>query len=74
MNSNLKENRYANQKVYETLNRGIILKPRSLQTKERLARLQVFSAGVGAKKEIWIGGPQKHPGYKRRLSNERGQV
>ncbi len=39
MNSNLKENWDANQEVYETLNRDIILEPKSLQTKEHLARL-----------------------------------
>ncbi len=39
MNSNLKENQDANQEMYETLNRDIILEPKSLQTKERLAGL-----------------------------------
>jgi hypothetical protein len=38
LNSNLEENKDANQEVYETLSRGIILEPKSLQTKEQPTR------------------------------------
>ncbi len=34
MNSNMEENQDVNQKVYEMSNKGTILEPRSLQTKE----------------------------------------
>jgi hypothetical protein len=37
MNSNFEENQNVEQKLYESLNMGTILKPRSLRTKEQPA-------------------------------------
>jgi len=56
MNSNLEENKDANQEVYETLSRGIVLEPKSLQTKEQPTRHHVSSVGVGVIKKVWTGG------------------
>jgi len=38
--------------VYEMLNRGIVLKPKSLQTEEWHARHQVSLVGMGTQKEV----------------------
>ncbi len=51
MNSNLKENQNAKQEVYETPNKGIVLEPRSLWTKEWPIGHRVSLIGVRAKKK-----------------------
>jgi len=51
--------------MYETLNKGTILEPKSLQTKEQLARYWVSLVEIGVIREVWIGGPQKHLGYRK---------
>ncbi len=56
MNSNLEKNQDVNQEVYETPIRGIVLEPKSLQTKEQLARQHVSLIDVGVKKEVWPRG------------------
>ncbi len=56
MNSNLEKNRDVNQEVYETPSRGIVLEPKSLQTKDQLARHHVSLIDVGVKKEVWTRG------------------
>ncbi len=65
MNSNLEQNWDVDQEVYETPNRGTILEPISLQKEERHVKHQVSLVGMGAKREVWIGGPHRHLGYKR---------
>jgi hypothetical protein len=62
---NMNSNRDANQEVYETLNMGIILEPRSLQTITRPIRHQVSLIKIGVIKEVWTRGLQKCPDYKR---------
>jgi hypothetical protein len=51
--------------VYETLNMGIILEQRSLQTIEWPIGHQVYLIKVGVIKEVWTRGSQKCPNYKR---------
>ncbi len=62
---NMNSNRDANQEVYETLNMGIILEQRSLQTIEWPIGHQVYLIKVGVIKEVWTRGSQKCPNYKR---------
>ncbi len=60
--------------MYETLNMGTILEPKSLQTKEQHARHWVFLVEVGARIKVWTWAPHKCPGYKRQYSRERDQI
>ncbi len=50
MNSNFEENQNVEQKLYESLNMGTILKPRSLRTKEQPAWHWVFLIKIGVRK------------------------
>ncbi len=65
MNSNLAKNQDVDPKIYGMSNKGTILEPKSLWTKEWFARHQMFSIEVGVKREMYIRGLQKHPSYKR---------
>jgi hypothetical protein len=57
MNSNLEKNWDVDQELYETLNRGIIFKPKNFQIEERPIEHHVFLVKIGAKREVWIGSP-----------------
>jgi hypothetical protein len=45
--------------VYEMPNMGIVLKPKSLQTKEWHAKHQVSLVGMGAQREVCTGVPHR---------------
>jgi hypothetical protein len=64
MNFDLEKNQDTNQEVYEMLNRGIVLKPKSLQTEKWHARHQVSLVGMGMQKKVCTGGPQRCFGTK----------
>jgi hypothetical protein len=51
--------------MYETPNRGTILEPKILRTKEQPTGDWAFLVRVGEKKELWIRGPPKCLNYKR---------
>ncbi len=67
MNSHLEENKDAYQEMYETPNKGTTLEPKSLQTKAWHVGYWVSPMEIGAIREVWIGGPQKHLSYRKRF-------
>ncbi len=70
MNSNLEENWDVDQEVYETLNRGIVLELKSLQTKEQPARHHASSVDIGTKNKVWTGGFVEMPWLQKVIFNE----
>jgi hypothetical protein len=51
--------------MYETPNMGIVLEPKSLQTKEQLVGHKVFFVKVRTKREMWTMGLQKFLGCRK---------